>query len=47
MLTQARKYGMIAVAWTMYDCCGDADAEAEAPPSAYFFAKPRLVSLVR
>ena len=23
---------MIAAAWTMYDCCGDADAAAEAPP---------------
>ncbi len=33
MLTEEAKCGMIAVAWTMdYDCCGDADAAAEAPP---------------
>ncbi len=30
------KCGMIAAAWTMYDCCGDADAEAEAPPRLTF-----------
>lgn len=32
ILTQEKKYGIIAMAETMYDCCGDADAAAEAPP---------------
>ena len=33
MLTEAAKCGMIVEAWTTdYDCCGDADAAAEAPP---------------
>jgi hypothetical protein len=42
MLTEAAKYGMIAEAWTMdYDCCGDADAAAEAPPR---LTSPNLIS---
>ena len=32
LLTRKRKYGIIATAETTYDCCGDADAAAEAPP---------------
>jgi len=43
MLTEAAKCGMIAEAWTMdYDCCGDADAAAEAPPR--LTSSPSLIS---
>ncbi|SRR5258708_16470953 len=55
LLTSVRKCGIIATAETRYDCCGDADAAAEAPPRLYFspnlarivWSGGRILSLVR